>query len=283
MRTRVSGPVLLVVGLCSLFGCSRDDGRALDPATDVATANEPATTAGSPAPIANSDVSDPADAGIVDTVSTALPPTTIPPTTLPPPASATAPAVVEVPETGVPGLDSDDAFCQAWSRFAGTWQVLSVGANFLDDPELVAGWEIVGSTVIGPAYDALLANFPDELDDERSTVAEDYFGVLERRSAAAAEALDAAGATDDDRTQLGAAWIDALSSRDPSSADLVLTVPVALQSLVVEAAAALRSQRVDFAQDPSLMVTAETPRTDAYLETECPDQGTLSGLEVDGG
>ena len=43
------------------------------------------------------------------------------------------------------------------------------------------------------------------------------------------------------------------------------------------------AQRVDFVDDPSMRITAETPRTDADLATACPHPGALTGGEIDGG
>lgn len=190
-------------------------------------------------------------------------------------------SIVDVPETGVPGLDSDDLFCAAWSRFGGTWQVLLVGSTFLDDPQRVAEWEIAAANVVGDAYGALLANFPDALADEAEVVADGYFGVLDRRTEDARRALADAGATPDDVARLGEAWLLALESRDPSTPDLRFEIPETLDDLVDEAATDLRGRRVAIHVDPSMAVDAATPRTDAYLETTCPDQGTLGGQEID--
>lgn len=194
----------------------------------------------------------------------------------------TAP-IVELPATGVPGLDSDDAFCAAWSRFGGSWQVLVVGSTFLGDPQRVATWEIAAAAVIDDAYAQLLDHFPDELTSEAEIVAEAYFGALHRRARAAAASLADAGADADVVQQLGQGWLDALAGRDPFDADLTFEVPAEVRQLVDRAVADFRSQRVEFHLDPSMVIGVETPLTDSYLETACPDQGTLSGQEVDGG
>ena len=104
--------------------------------------------------------------------------------------AATGPALQVDPQaTGIPGLDSGDRFCAAWSRFAGSWQALSVRSSLLGDPDRGATWEVASSAVVAEAYAALIDNFPEQL-------------------------------------------------------------------------------------------AVETHRTDAYLETACPDQGTLTGPEV---
>lgn len=260
-----------------VVGCSGDDDAAADPASTSTDAVEsPATDGGaeSLAPTTTA-ASDPGDPTIASS------PPTEPIDTTATTATSTGPSLVAIPETGVPGLDSDDRFCSAWSRFGGSWQVLLVGSTFLGDPERVAEWEVAASTVVGPAYDDLIATLPDELADEADAVADGYFGVLDRRLAVAEAALASAGADDEGRAELRAAWIEALAGRDPTTPDLDFTVPEALGSIVTDAAAELRSQRVEFHVDPSMIVDVATPLTDAYLETTCPDRGTLTGQEID--
>lgn len=194
----------------------------------------------------------------------------------------TTSVLVEVPETGVPGLDSEDSFCAAWSRFGGSWQVIQVAANFAPDRSVVPAMEVVAAPVVTAAYDAMLAAWPDELDGEREAVADGFFGPIERRAATALETLIAAGATDDDLVAIGGAWEAALAARQPD--DPVVTPELTEeQSAIVDAAAAdLDARLVGFVDDPSMRITVETPRTDAYLATACPDQGSLTGAEVDG-
>ena len=199
------------------------------------------------------------------------------------PVPSDAAVIVEVPETGVPGLDSDDRFCAAWSRFGGSWQILLVGSTFLGDAVRVTEWEIAAAHVIETAYADLLEHFPEELASERSTVADAYFGALQRRAATADSSLAAAGSDPEAVQRLGQAWLDALAERDPFDPDLVFEIPDDLRGLVGRAVDDFRSRRVDFHLDPSMVIGAETPLTDAYLETGCPDQGTLTGQEVSGG
>ena len=191
--------------------------------------------------------------------------------------------LVEVSETGVPGLDSDDSFCAAWSRFGGSWQVIQVAANFAPDPAIVPVMEVVAAPVVAASYDQMLAAWPDDLAGERDAVADAFFGPLDRRAEAALDALVTAGATDDDLEALGSAWVDALAARQSDDPVLVPELDDDLDALVRAAAAEFDAQRVDFVDDPSMRITVETPRTDAYLATACPDQGALTGGEVDGG
>src|SRR5690606_20399658 len=138
---------------------------------------------------------------------------------------------------------------------------------------VVPAMEVVAAPVVTAAYDAMLAAWPDDLADEREAVADDFFGPLERRSETALETLVAAGATADDLVAIGRAWEAALAARQPD--DPVVTPELAEEQRAVVAAAAadLDARLVGFVDDPSLRITVETPRTDAYLATACPDQG----------
>ncbi len=245
---------------------SADTGTGTDGDTDrdtVAPADEPAAEA-TPAPTP-SGAEDPT----TSTGSVGEPSTTF--------------AVVEVPETGIPGIDSDDSFCAAWSRFGGSWQVIQVAANFAPDPSIVPTMEVVAAPVIGAAYDAMFAAWPDELASERDAVADGFFGPLARRAETAVAALVGAGASEGDLAAIGDAWVEALADR--ALDDPVLTPELTDEewALVDRAATSFDEQLVGFVDDPSLRITVETPLTDEYLATACPDQGALTGGEVEAG
>jgi hypothetical protein len=267
----VKRSMLVLAAALTLAACSRG---AEDSSAPTSTQDAPASTS---APTRESSV--PVDRGEAG-VTTAGPTES---STVAADASAAPPSIVEVPLSGVPGLDSDDAFCAAWSQFGGSWQVLVVGSTFLGDADRVATWEIAASDVITTAYAGLIESFPIELVTEAELVADAYFGALQRRAQVAGTSLSGAGADPEAVRRLGQAWLDALARRDPFDADLSFEVPDDLRPLVEAAVADFRSQRVELHLDPSMVIGAETPLTDAYLETACPDQGTLSGQEVDGG
>jgi len=248
--------------------CSGDDDDAAGPTgvTNAATAADTAAT--SPSPTTVSEIAPPAISGAPD------PATTGP--TGPPPTAGPA-------DTGVPGLDSEDAFCSAWSRFGGSWQLL-VQAGAAADPAQVARLEVIASTVVQGAYDDVFTAWPAELESERDVVADAYFGAFQRRSADALTALQSAGATADDVAALAGAWDAALAQYDPSTT-VDVAVPPDLEPLVDQAATAFSEARVPLPQDPSMEITAETPLTDAFLATACPDEGWIVGQDVvdDGG
>ena len=184
----------------------------------------------------------------------------------------------------MPGLDSDDAFCAAWSRFGGSWQVLLVGSTFLGDPERVATWEIASAQIIDGAYAELIENFPIELASEAELVADAYFGVLHRRAAAAGASLSDAGANTEAVQRLGQAWLEALAERDPLDADLAFEVPDDLRELVDRGRRRLPFATGRVPSRPEHGRSRPTRRSPTrYLETACPDQGTLAGQEVDDG
>jgi hypothetical protein len=193
-------------------------------------------------------------------------------------APSTAPPTVAVADTGVPGLDSEDAFCAAWSRFGGSWQLL-VQAGAAGDPAQAARLEVIASTVVQDAYDDVFAAWPEQLESEREVVADDYFGAFQRRSADAAAALSAVGASDADVAALAEAWDAGLANYDPSTT-FDVSVPPDLDPLVSDAAAAFSEQRVPLQADPSMVITASTPLTDEFLGTACPDQGWIVGQDV---
>jgi hypothetical protein len=268
--TRIARPTTALYALATLAialtACSADDGSAGAASTSPTTPAPATTPSTTPVVTARPEPS---------TVppSRASAPTTAPPATVDP-AATPAPA-----DTGVPGLDSDDAFCAAWSRFGGSWQVTLAAAAFgpADD---AARLEVLASTVVADAYDAIFLAWPAELESEREVVADEFFGAFRRRSADALAALSEAGADDDDIAELADLWVDALAGRDPGNPVLEVDVPEELAGTVVAAVGGFTAQRPPFTQDPSMVITASTPLTDDYLQTACPDQGSIFGENI---
>ena len=200
--------------------------------------------------------------------------------TLPP--TATPVSVVEVAEVGVPGLDSDDVFCASWSRFAGSFQVVAVTAAFgSGSPEQLSALEVAAAPTVTSAYDQLVANWPDELSSEADLVADEFLGPFARRLETASEALRDTGADDATISAIADAWLAGLAQRDPTTPEFVVDLPDEIWAVIDEAAAGFGAQRVPFASDPSLVTNVQTPLTSEYLAISCPDQGALSGQEVE--
>ena len=182
--------VALVLGLV-VAGCSGggDEDAAATAAPVGTTAQEAATSTGS--------------APNTTPIATLVPVSNDPPGRRPrrpsPPTT--------VPEaTGVPGLDSADAFCAAWSRFGGTWQV-ALGAGAFGGPAESTRLEVIAAPVVGEAYTSIFGVWPADLGSEQDVVADAYFGAFQRRSADASAAARAgggdAGATRCTRRHLG--------------------------------------------------------------------------------
>lgn len=179
----------------------------------------------------------------------------------------------------MPGLDSDDAFCAAWSAFAGSFQVIAVASSFLyDQPQRAFELEVAGSITVTDAYAALGASWPADLEAERDAALDALLGPFATRATRARAVLERelpGGAE-----AVAAAWVDALATRDPENPDIALVVPADASTRLGAAALAFAESEQPVYADPALITDAETPRTDAYLLANCPDQGLLAGADV---
>jgi hypothetical protein len=269
-------PVAAVLAAAvSMTACSRSG-------EDLATPDvETTTTAPSPAVTSAPDAAGGDDASDApSTADTVAPATAATDATVPPPVTPIS--VVQVAEVGVPGLDSDDAFCASWSRYAGSFQVVAVtSAVGSGDSEHLAALEIAAASTVTEAFGEMAANWPAELSSEEELAIDDYFGPFARRLQVAQQALRDVGADDAALGAISDAWLTGLSQRDPSTPEFVVDLPDELWAVIDTAAAEFSSQRVPFGSDPSLVTNVEPEATLAYLAVSCPDQGTLSGQEVD--
>lgn len=190
-------------------------------------------------------------------------------------------SLAAVPEVGVPGLDSDDVVCRAWSRFGGSFQVLAVASSPFGsgDPEAVAALEVIASPTVTRAYDELIANWPEELADEAAAVADDYLGPFARRADRALAELEAAGADATAVEGIVAAWETVLAGRDASEADVVVELADDVRAVVDDAASELAAQTLPIPSDESLVTDVQVPLTEQYFDDNCPDRGTLGGVD----
>lgn len=268
----------------TVVGCSRGDDDLADPPVTTSTEVSVGSTE-----VAAPDGVDPTgepteepDRGTSpDDPSTTVMPTDLATTTV----VVTLPPVDTVPdvaEVGVPGLDSDDAFCASWSRFAGSFQVVAVTSAFgSGSAAQLASLEVAAAPTVTAAYAQLVDNWPDELSSEAELVADEFLGPFARRLDVAASALEDAGADDTTITTISDAWVAGLAQRDPTTPEFVVDLPDEVWVVIDTAAADFSQQRVPFDSDPSLVTDVATPLTSEYLATSCPDQGTLSGQEVE--
>lgn len=277
-------PILTVATslvLAGLAACSTGDG------TDITErATDPITTAEAPDDVpdeAPDDLQDQAGADDSDPTAPSLPaePTGPPPDETAPEITGTAPPVSEVPETGVPGLDATDEFCAAWSRFFGSFQMVSVnhGMGVGSDEERTAVEVIAAPTVVA-AHGALSDAWPDDLASEADAALDGRFGPFARRLTAGVDALRAVGATDAQLDALADAWLVTLSERDPENPGVVVGLDPDLTTLVDAAVPAYVGDVDPWFDDDTLVTDVVTPETDSYVAVECPDQGTLSGSEI---
>ena len=259
-----------LAGACSRSGDLTSPSTSI-PTTTVAPAAGTATVPSSVAPDTADDMTDTSDTSDTsdDTAPVSL--ETAPPI-----------SIVDVAEVGVPGLDSDDEFCSSWSRFAGSFQVVAVTAAFgSGPPEQLAALEVAAAPTVTSAYRQLVENWPDELAAEADLVADEFLGPFARRLEAARSALGEVGADDAAIAAIESAWLEGLAGRDPTTPEFVVDLSDDLWAVIDDAAAAFARQRVPFSQDPSLVTDVQTPLTSEYLAVSCPDQGTLSGQEVE--
>ena len=264
---------LAVVAAAALSACSSGDGTEL---AEIETDPAPTTV--------EADVADPIDGGDTTTVQPAD--GTDDAGTGDPDASGGADVTVPtdsvvVDDTGVPGLDADDAFCRSWSRFGGSFQVVAVNAAFGAGGDLrLATLEVVAAPTTTSAYADLSLEWPDELADEADAALDGVYGPFARRLAQARIALVDAGATDADLEAIGEAWVQALATRRPDDPEVVIDMPDELWTLVDTAAPAYLDEVGSWADDDSLVTDVEIPLTSSYLADNCPDQGVLAGQEV---
>lgn len=188
--------------------------------------------------------------------------------------SQSLPATPAPEPTGVAGLGADDPFCSAWAAYVGTLQTLGIAASFGELPsDQFAALELAATPRLVEVAAAIDTSWPSELSAERAVVLDKRIGPYARRASRGVDSLRAAGVSDAELAKLSADWQQALSVRDPQ-APVIELPPVAaeLRATLDAAAAAYDGAVTPFAQDPSLVVDGvETPATDAYLVTHCPD------------
>lgn len=191
---------------------------------------------------------------------------------------------------GDPALDE---LCGGWDAYGATLLALTVSADSARGVEL----EVVSAAALVDAIEQIGARWPADLVGERSVVLSDVVGPYLRRAQKALDALDAAGASDDDVRLLALAWREALAARpgppgtsgdapDPLAWLDAVVVPADLRGLVDAAVQRFTSQVTPFAGDPTLpgrraLVQADdAPRTEAYLSANCPGVvATVAAIE----
>jgi len=256
-----------VVVCLAVAACSGGD----DSATELATATtEVASTTSAVAAV------DPEP----DTSTTVPPVATSVDTPSVPGSSATLETIATVPEEGVPGIDSENAFCRGWGEFAGSFQALALVASFETDPVAAARLEVIAAAAVISAAQDLADALPDEVDFERDEFVDGVIGPFARRATRALDELGVAGLSSTEFDQLGDVWLAALTDAGVDDPEIVVVVPVDLASRVDVATAGFVAEVPRIVDDPSLITAASAPTTFNYLAENCPDQGILGGNDA---
>jgi hypothetical protein len=194
---------------------------------------------------------------------------------------ATAP-IATVPDDRVPGIDSEDPFCRAWSEYAGSFQTLTFASVAASDPFAAARLEVIASAAVSSAAATIDTQFPEAVADERALFVDDVIGPFARRAQRAMDALDDAGLSPEEIERLGEAWLIELADLGADEIEVVVDVPDDLVAAVDVATSAFAADVPPIAADPSLVTSADTPATFGYLAEFCPDQGVLAGNDAIG-
>jgi len=189
-------------------------------------------------------------------------------------AQPSAPAIEPIPETGVPGIESADVFCRAWSEFAGSFQALGL-TSAVGDSANAFRLEVIAASSVTSAVEALEANLPAELEAERTALVVDFAGPFFTRALLAEADLEAAGVDPDSLRDL---WLRTLAivGVDDPFIDFDLTSDIDTAALD-SAIASFSDEQPSIVEDETLRTDASIPLTETYLANTCPDGGILSG------
>jgi hypothetical protein len=202
--------------------------------------------------------------------STAVTASTQPPTTPVPP-----------PPTGVPGIDSDDAFCRDYARVLGTSTLLGVSSAFLAQPaEEIVRLEVIAAPAVLAAADSLPGEVPEAAAADTDTLLVDVVDPLTQRSIVIDAALVAAGVDSAGRAALIEAWDSVLATDDP--VDPAVEVPDLEPALSAQVDAAIAALTLPpYLEDPSVTAApAQTPLVQAYVQSACPEILGLLGDQI---
>lgn len=189
-------------------------------------------------------------------------------------AQPSTPVIEPVAETGVPGIDSGDVFCRAWSEFAGSFQALGL-VSAIGDRDEAYRFEVIAASTVTAAVDTMEANLPPELESERVALVTDLAGPFFGRATLAEADLIGAGI---EPAVLRPVWLAALTEAGVDDPELKVVVPASINGASLDAAvASFSNAQLRIVEDPALITDARIPLTEAYLANVCPDGGILSG------
>ncbi|NND75493.1 MAG: hypothetical protein HKN44_10865 [Ilumatobacter sp.] len=193
-------------------------------------------------------------------------------------ATESATTIAVIPDTGVPGIESDDDFCRAWSEFAGSFQALGI-ASAIGDPAAAYRLEVLASAAVVAAAADLGATLPEAIEGERAALIDEFAGPFVRRAERAQLELRNAGIEDLDAIRVS--WLEQLATSGVDDPEMIVSLPAGVDGEAVDAAVDAFAAAVPrIAEDPSLITAAAIPQTEAHLAANCPDQGVLGGNDV---
>jgi hypothetical protein len=266
---------LAVLAVVALGACAGDDDATTEPSVSATLLSAPPGSPGStstPGAASSSSstvagsIRDPATTGgSTGTASTAV---------------QTAPTSPPTEPTGVPGGASDNPMCRDYATVVGSQSVLTIAGAFGDlDPAALARLELIAAPAVVDAASALASEWPAELAAEQSTVQQSVIAPILDRAVRALAAVDDAGL---DRASLVSAWQSVLAGYDPSRPDVsVADVPPQVDAALTTAAEAYAATETRYDLDPSVLRTAPTPLTTAYLFDRCPELSHLIAGDAD--
>lgn len=271
MRNGLASPTFGIAAVIALaLGAAACSGSDDDAA--------PATSMSSPASTAVVDAES-------DAATTAGPPASVDDSTGVTSVSApleTTEVIATVPTDGVPGIESDDRFCQAWSEFGGSFQALTLAAHTAVDPVTAATAELAAANAITEAVRTMDVNFPADVDPaDRALFLDGMLGPFLERAGEAQQLLLASGLSAQQVAELGEIWIATLIETGLGDSDITVEVPDDMQP-AFDSAVAVWVDTDSIATDTDLVTDARAPQTEAYLAANCPDQGTLGGNDIVG-
>ena len=249
-------------------GCS-GGAATTDPAVTTSTAT--VATTGVATTTTDTSTVEASSSPVTAASTTELTPTT---------SSVGADTIATVPDDGVPGIDSENAFCRAWGEFAGSFQALVLVSSVSADPVEAARLEVVASPAVVSAARSLDDELPDAVAGERVAFVDGVIGPFSRRAERASEALATAGLSSAEVAGLGELWLDALVAAGVDDPEVVVVVPARLVGGVDAAVAEFVAVVPSIVDDRSLVTAATAPSTFGYLADNCPDQGILGGNDA---
>ena len=197
-----------------------------------------------------------------------------------PPESLVVVSYDPVAETGVPGIDSDDAFCRSWSEYAGSVQVISL-SWLVQQPTQAAALEMAAGAALFAAVDGMSASLPSEIESNRQELTVDVPAPTLRRATRGTELLIEQGLTAEQIEELGATWLDAIRVAGLDDEGLTLDLESDVATAVAAAAEEFVAALPPFIDDPTLDTTAfDISPSLEYISNNCPDQGTLAGNDI---